>query len=642
LVFLLTAAAFLWLGWGISARLWRDGEEDAPDTLERLTATIIIAFGAWLAIDWALALTHTFTPVALYLRTLVIAGAAALGLRGPRVAVRFDRLFLWAIVPLALWSAFMLWRGAVLPPLSHDALANHLPRAVMFSRFKGFEDLTLISPAFKDMPANYELLLADTVTMLSSDGITEWLSTILYVTLAVAGGALASRWWRNRWSTMLTMLLLAAMPVALLHAGAHKNDLLVATFLVSALVFGGRYWSTGDYRALLLLGASMFIAVGTKNQSAAVGAALLPFVAWRMVSDLRARRLRMRAVLGAFAFAIAGFTLLGGYSYFDHYLRDAPAATGANAWLAARGGYTSYGDWANLWQGPYLMIAAPFAPTSYQLRVPWDDDPWFWRRYEIYFAHFGIPFALCMLAAPFLPVAWRGGPRRSERRVVFIAAIIALLAQLPAYLRPHGVYIISLGRYAMFFAAPVLAWTLGAVVTKTPAKHLRVLAIAAAGFFSWYAVEYAMRDRFAPLEFALLMTKYPGSRYIPFDPYRATSRLDNVAGPDDLIAVDAAWQSWIHPLFGRDLTRPVYFIRPGPGPVRFPRETKWVVVERAFAVIWGSSKMKSAGDAGRFFHQHTPTQEELRVVNALMKDPRFKLVWADRRRNQAIFQRVRP
>jgi hypothetical protein len=287
------------------------------------------------------------------------------------------------------------------------------------------------------------------------------------------------------------------------------------------------------------------------------------------------------------------------------------------------------------------MAAAPFATNPFALNVPWDSRPWFWRRYEIYFAHFGIPFALCMLGAPFAVAAWRNGSARSERRMIFLAAVLALFAQLPAYIRPHGIYIISLGRYAMFIAAPMIAWTLGAVLTRTPAKHARLFAIVAAGFFVYYGVDYARNDAFAPLEFALLARDYPGTRYIPFDPRRAPSRADALAGPNDLIAVDATWTSWVHPLFGPELSRPVYFIPPGPGPVRLPRATEWVVVERAYSVIWGDGGIKTVADAQRLFHRNRPSAAELRVVNALKNDPNFKLVSIDRLRNQAVFRRVR-
>lgn len=644
LLLVLTAAALLLFGWSVAGRFWQP-EGDAPHFLERATAATVVAFGAWIGGDWLLALAGLLTAPALLLRTIVflIAGVALLIRSRASLAVpRIDRTWWIFLAPTCLWVAFVVWRATIIPPLSHDALSNHLPRAVFFSRLHGFEDLTLISTVFKDMPANYELLLADVITMLGHDQYVEWVSALLYVVFAIAVGALAMRWWRSERVAVITMTLVACAPVLLLHAGAIKNDLLVGAFLVAGLVFAGRYWTSGDYSSLLLLGTALFIAVGTKNQAAGLGATLLPFVLVRMIRDLRAGRLSIRAAAGALVFGVAAFALLGGVIYVDQFLRPDARLDTLPRWAAARAPVTAYGDWANLWQGPYVMVAAPFMPNPYELYVPWDLQPWFWRRYEIYFAHFGVPFAVCMLAIPFATAGWRRGLQSGERRVIFIAALLALVLQLPAYFRPHGSYIISLGRYAMFIAAPVIVWSIGALLHGGGKRAFRLAAATTLVFFVYYGVDYAVNDRFAPLEFVLIAREFPGTRYIPFDPNRATSKVDEVAGPNDVIAIDGAWLSWIHPAFGPRLTRPVVFVPPGPGPVEIPDRADWVVVERAYSVIWGDKNMKSLADAQQLFHSNRPSEEELRVVKALSRDPRFELVWTEPRRNQAVFRRVRP
>lgn len=646
LLFVLTAAAFLLFGTGVALRLWRLDTEEA-DGLERALAAATIGFGVWLAIDWALALTHTLARSVLFGRTaIVLLAGVVLILRARRYVVwRFHlpKIWLLCIVPIGLWLLFILWRGTITPPLSHDALSNHLPRAVIYARTHGVIDLTLISPAFRDMPVNYELLLADMLSMLRHDRYTEWLSTICYMLLVLSGGALASRWWRDNRVTILSMLALAAAPIALLQSGADKNDLLVGAFSIGALVWGGRYWKNGDFPSLLLLATSLLIAIGTKPQAGAVGVALLPLVIWRAASDVRAKRVGAGRLVAAVVFGAIAFPLLGGYTYLDQHLRapDPVAPAGPSVLLQAT--IVPYGDWANLWQGPYVLVAAPFEPSAVWLHVPW-DKPWFWKRYEIYMSHLGIPFALCLIGALFSVAAWRNPERRAERLAIAGAAVLALLIQLPATFRPHGVYVISLPRYAMFFAAPVIAWSMGAALLALARRTRRAFMLLVSGvlaFFAVYGLDYAVSDAFAPLDYVLLARQFPGTRFIPFDSGRATSRLDAIAGPHDKVAIDATWATWIHPIFGAQLARPVYFIPAGDGPVQIPADTDWVVVERAYDVIWGNQNMKTLADTRRLFHQNAPGPAELRVVRALSQDPNFRKVWSDPRRNQAIFKRVR-
>ena len=82
------------------------------------------------------------------------------------------------------------------------------------------------------------------------------------------------------------------------------------------------------------------------------------------------------------------------------------------------------------------LLAAPFSRDGRALAVPWESHTWFWRRYEIYFSHLGIPFALCAIAAPFAAFGFRRSVNHSESLVVTFAAIAAFILMLPVLFRP--------------------------------------------------------------------------------------------------------------------------------------------------------------------------------------------------------------
>src|SRR5207248_4740499 len=114
--------------------------------------------------------------IAMALVAMVILSAAKdLRLRISRsfAALRMTGFLLPLRIPVVLWTLSALWKGFVLPPQTHDALAYHLPKAAMIAQAHGFEHFAAPDPRIASLPANYELLLADVLVMSGSDTCTE-------------------------------------------------------------------------------------------------------------------------------------------------------------------------------------------------------------------------------------------------------------------------------------------------------------------------------------------------------------------------------------------------------------------------------------------------------------------------------------
>lgn len=629
MLLLLTALALLVIAVEITLVAWPAGAEQGPGPLERATMAATVAMALWLGSAWILALAKQWTFATLLGRAVVVTVVAAIllarrlpAMRRPR-AVKLDRAVRLALLPLLLWVVLILWRGAIVPPLSHDAMSYHLPRAVLFARAEGFRYLAELDPRQRNIPANYEMLLTEMLVTQGSDDYTEWPSAALYLCFVLACGALVERWWgRDPVRTLTVMMLCAGIPVLLLHSGAHKNDIMVAFFSVAAMVFGGRFLRHGETPALLLLITAVALGLGTKPQVAALALCLAPFILHRAF-----RTLRWRAWAGVVAFGAAAFLLLGGAVYIANILYERSVigtATGGAATVIA------YGDWRNLWEAPYVLLAAPFSLDAKALRVPWEDTPWFWQRYELYFSHLGIPFALAAVTLPF--AMWR---RRAgvEPWIITLTAFAALVLMLPVVFRPHGMYAISLPRYALFIVPVVFAWTVPRIRNARAALAIATLAFVA------YGADMGVHDAFAPIDYVLWAGAHPGTREVEFDAGRAASAADRLAGPHDKIAVDMTYASWLHPVFGAKLTRPVHFIAPGDGPPVIPDDAKWVVIDRSWGIIWDGAGMDDLSDARGSLLQGKPSAADLRVRRALLRDPRFQLVYARLSMNQLVFKR---
>jgi hypothetical protein len=140
-----------------------------------------------------------------------------------------------------------------------------------------------------------------------------------------------------------------------------------------------------------------------------------------------------------------------------------------------------------------------------------------------------------------------------------------------------------------------------------------------------------------PIGYVLDAREQPGTRVIAVDQKRAASIVDTIAGPRDVIAFEAGYGAWIHPAFGSDLQRPVRFVKD----LEIPADAQWVIVDRGFRTVWQHEKFHDLAQARWYLGGGRPTEEETRLVRALLHDPRFRAVALHPLRNQAVFQRVR-
>jgi hypothetical protein len=628
-VVILTAAVFLFLGDELSQRI-RSGETTPSMPLEHVCSAALLSLAVWIGSIWILALTHLLYREALILRTVCAAVILIfLCARRTRDNVRISLPpVAFALAPIGLWILFAMWRGAVLPPLSHDALSYHLPKAVLFARAHAYVYLEQLHVIPRKLPPNYELMLSDVILTTGSDRVTEWLSTLHYIFFIIAGTSLVQRWWgSNPKRDVIVALLIAQVPVALLHSSAHKNDLLLAFLVICALMWGARFTATGETSAALLMILAMAMAVGTKPQAGFIGIALVPCVLWRLWQQRAGRR-----TFALVAVSVAAFALLGGASYVIdlHHELTAPNAAG--------GALTTFqfNDFANLWQAPYVLIAAPFSRDDLSLYVPWEDHRWFWRRDEIYFSHLGVAFSLAALALPFAIVMLRRD-HSIERTVASGVALIAFAAMLPVVTIPHGLYTISLPRYCLFIVPVVFGWSVEWAF-RARERAARIAVAVSAALFVIYAVDSAVNDGFAPLHFVIWASRNPGTRVVPFSPNRAACVADRIAGPHDKIAIDAGFSSWIYPAFGRDLTRPVQLLS-GRGPLTIDSDARWVVIDRGYEAAWNKPAFRDLAQVSRLPAPGTLSAGGETLLHQALALPGFRPVYVNARAGQAVLRR---
>ena len=154
---------------------------------------------------------------------------------------RLDPVAIAVLIPVAIWLCYVLWRGVILPPDNHDALAYHLPKAAFIAQTHGFGYFVTGDPRVTVLPANYELLLSDVMILTGTDHITEWLSTLFYILFLIATGACIERWFGSGPQVTACIIDCRHASVLLFTGGADKNDLMTCFFAVAAYVLGARW-----------------------------------------------------------------------------------------------------------------------------------------------------------------------------------------------------------------------------------------------------------------------------------------------------------------------------------------------------------------------------------------------------------------
>ena len=662
--------------WGFQVLAGLGEGESGPAGLgafDRLGGSCLVALLATLAVNWALSPVRGMRPGPLVLvaagsslAMAAVASARAKAWRGKAdflraafptrtdywesLGMRPGSLLALVILPVLVWVGYVLWRGTLIMPQSHDALAYHFPKAAFMLQGKGYAFFGGNDYRIACSGANYEVLLTDFMAFTGTDIGTAWISTATYSLLVIQAMGMAERWWGRGDHVLALGLLVAGMPISLLHSGAYKNDLLTMVF-----VLGSLHWTFRGTResrpGLVILGVlACCAAVGTKANAAL----LIPGLALGLGLALaRARHGGRMLALWAGAFG-SGQLLLGGQVYLYNWANTGKF-TGFNAVSANMPSPNNvvpfYGQWANLWMWPILVLKVPFSGNPMGVWVPWRHENWFWPRYEFYCAHWGALVSLLVLALPFALLGLRRSPLRrslaAEALPVTLAALLFTLLLLPIGFKTLG-FFAGYGRYVLFMPILIGLWTLGPFFVWLNASPGRrrwsyAMLVLLSVVFAVQAMEFGAYDRFEPWSFIGWAYDHDAPRHIFFNDHRAGSTVDRMAGPRDVVAFDGGvLDAWIYPAFGAGCTRKVVLLDSRAPEVVIPPEVDWVAIDRSWNIIWENHDLTDMGRFWRLINQGRPSADDLKVGLALSQDPHWRLVYYLPAENQAIFHRERP
>jgi hypothetical protein len=437
---------------------------------------------------------------------------------------------------------------------------------------------------------------------------------------------LARRWWGTGRYLVAVPYLVASIPLVILHAGAIKNDLMSHFFALSALLWAGRWFSTRRFSDAALCVIALFAGVGTKNH-------LLLLVAILGVLFLVCAP-SLRFLLRLSLVAAASFLLLGGVHYF-YSIRHSGGQGVAPA---------KYGEWGNLIRFPIAIFSAPFSSSDTDLVLPWTRIPTPWYRYDVYASHYGQLVSIALILMPALLWIFRrrgdeAAPK--ERYVVLAAGCLFFLLMMPLRAVPSG-FAPYFPRYLLSVAVLILCATIiplyAAIERRLGTSPIAELALTAAIVLPLLTIaDYAAHDKWMPFDYVETVTRRHAARLYPPMPLRAAMVADRLAGPTDQIDIHGGHDTYLYPAYGVSLTRDLHFVST---PAEIRPNSPWVAIDRADNIFWHHPAFKSAEDWRRYWGRGKASAEDVSVLQALARDPRYRLVFYSPEFNQAVFRRV--
>ena len=311
-----------------------------------LLAIWIAATGQVIVLAQALSLLHALDwPGFLVGHLVILSGTVVWAWRRPSS----ERWLAWGEIRSGLWQvaagawdtrvpALPLLAAATLaagligaivalavPPNNWDALSYHMPRVGYYLQFRSLDHYLTDDWRQVVFPANAEIAILWTVAFLRSDRLANAVQLAAWVFAAVAIYGLGRRAGLGLQAALLGAGAFTLLPQPIRQSTNAQNDLLVAAFLVTSLVFLLQAaQARRPMASLTFAGAATGLALGTK------WTALLALPGLAAVFLLVFCRRLDRQVLTGLLLGATAAALLGSYFYVQNWLHHgAPVTTGS-------------------------------------------------------------------------------------------------------------------------------------------------------------------------------------------------------------------------------------------------------------------------------------------------------------------------
>ena len=188
----------------------------------------------------------------------------------------------WVLILAVALSCIILCAVGFHYPINNwDSLTYHLARAALWRQWHSLDPFPTNYPSQVAFPGNAEVLVLVTMLVTSSARLAFTIQFSAYLMSVLAVYRLGRQLQVAPSFAFLAAATFSALPVVELESTTAQNDLTMAAFLACGLTFFLDFWRTKCASSIVLTGAALGLAVGTKPTALlalpgfAVGAFLL-------------------------------------------------------------------------------------------------------------------------------------------------------------------------------------------------------------------------------------------------------------------------------------------------------------------------------------------------------------------------------
>jgi 4-amino-4-deoxy-L-arabinose transferase-like glycosyltransferase len=225
----------------------------------------------------------------------------------------------WILVGLfiviLITTIISLFLSTYVPPNNWDSMAYHMSRVGYWLQHGSLHHYYTHKWTQNALPPNAEIIILWSVAFLKSDILANMVQWTAYCGIGLAIYLIAGILGHNQRTSLFASLVYLSLPMVVLQSSTTQNDLVVTLFALSFFYFLHSGLKQRNHKKLILSGAALGLAVGTKLTIFF----MLPALGISSLILLKMFKAKISYYAHWCVFCVVGILVFGAYNYFQNY-----------------------------------------------------------------------------------------------------------------------------------------------------------------------------------------------------------------------------------------------------------------------------------------------------------------------------------
>jgi 4-amino-4-deoxy-L-arabinose transferase-like glycosyltransferase len=225
----------------------------------------------------------------------------------------------WLLIGLFIVILFTtlisFFLSVYVPPNNWDSMAYHLSRVGYWLQHGSLHHYYTHKWTQNALPPNAEIVILWSVAFLKSDILANLVQWTAYWGIGLAIYLIAGILGHSHRTSLFASLIFLSLPMVVLQSSTTQNDLVVTLFALSFFYFFHSGLKQRNHKKLILSGAALGLAVGTKLTIFF----MLPALGISSLFLLKTFKEKISLYAHWCVFCIVGILVLGAYNYLQNY-----------------------------------------------------------------------------------------------------------------------------------------------------------------------------------------------------------------------------------------------------------------------------------------------------------------------------------